>query len=123
MRDKLKLETMSRAYGIPGKKKHRQLSPVKQRVSHVTGTTPGQPFIEDPIEVPTARRPSYSAPQPLFARRFPWSLAVQQFECARPPAQVANCDEVIISWKPPMNAGAAAEPPSPPVARARGCRD
>ena len=70
MRDKLKLETMSRAYGIPGKKKHRQLSPVKQRVSHVTGTTPGQPFIEDPIEV-------------------------------------ANCDEVIISWKPPMNAGGA----------------
>eukprot|EP01051_Picozoa_sp_SAG22_P019559 SAG22_NODE_3652_length_1593_cov_2.866131_1_plen_346_part_01 len=68
MRDKLKLETMSRAYGIPGKKKHRQLSPVKQRVNHLTGTTPGQPFIEDPIEV-------------------------------------ANCDEVIISWKPPMNAG------------------
>eukprot|EP01052_Picozoa_sp_SAG31_P022907 SAG31_NODE_1848_length_7093_cov_8.566629_4_plen_521_part_01 len=71
MRDKLKLETMQRAYGIPGKKRHRQLSPVKQRVNHVTGTTPGQPFIEDPIEV-------------------------------------ANCDEVIISWKPPMNAGGAA---------------
>jgi hypothetical protein len=70
MRDKLKLDTMSRAYGITrAPSRRRQLSPVKKkRSANGHGTTPGQPFIDDPIEV-------------------------------------SNCDEVIISWKPPMNAG------------------
>jgi hypothetical protein len=102
MRDKLKLETMSRAYGVSySQPRRRQLSPVKKK------------------RAPNGSALAFSCPRPCRRRTHAapsrWLLTQRSFLCtcaATPgqpfiedPIEVSNCDEVILSWKAPMNGG------------------
>jgi hypothetical protein len=108
IRDKLKLETMSRAYGVSySQPRRRQLSPVKQK------RAPNGSALAFPCLCP-CRHHTHAAPTaPSIPSRWLFTQRTPRCTCAATPGQpfiedpieVSNCDEVILSWKAPMNGG------------------
>ena len=109
IRDKLKLETMSRAYGVSySQPRRRQLSPVKKRAANGSALA----FFPRPCRYSPAFFPRPCRHAPATSSR--WltrctSLCTRAATPGQPfiedPIEVSNCDEVILSWKAPMNAG------------------